>query len=106
MKSPVNGCACPYPKRTRVGDDAKGNRLLYCVEHGFVLIPIKVEFQPRRAKLFKIPTKAWVKKETVATKARFKEDGMEYPPPKQVGRRIERALKTEGALVVTRKGRR
>lgn len=65
-------CRCPHPEVTRVGDDAKGKRLLYCVTHGFSLKHVPVSAQPKRAVLLDIPTLKWVKAEKAATKRRFK----------------------------------
>ena len=64
-------CKCPYPEVTRVGDDAKGKRLVYCITHGFSLKRVPTSAQPKRAVLKDIPTLKWVKAEKVATKRRF-----------------------------------
>jgi hypothetical protein len=40
-------CRCKKPKKTRIGDDARGLRLMYCETHGFSLHRVPVYAQPR-----------------------------------------------------------
>lgn len=70
---------CFYPYATRIGDDSFGNRLCYCVNHGFFIHEVKYYksleeamrcrkggkiFPPRkRTLLMPIPTMAWRRKE-------------------------------------------
>jgi hypothetical protein len=73
-------CGCYYPYSTRIGDDPFGNRLIYCVNHGFFILKIeyfksieeafryrgrKFKFfpRPKRTILYTIPTMAWRRKE-------------------------------------------
>ena len=69
-------CRCKYPYRTRVGDDAKGHRLLFCINHGFMLMAIAQKFQPKRPVLRKLPTKVYIEQEAVRTERRFKKSGI------------------------------
>jgi hypothetical protein len=39
-------CRCHHPKKQRIGDDAKGLRLLYCEQHGFSLKKTPLYSQP------------------------------------------------------------
>lgn len=39
-------CHCKYPKKVRIGDDARGNRLVYCAQHGFSLVKVPMYAQP------------------------------------------------------------
>jgi hypothetical protein len=34
-------CGCYYPDSWRLGDDGKGNRLMFCLRHGFTLFKIR-----------------------------------------------------------------
>ncbi len=59
-------CGCFYPDSMRLGDDGKGNRLLFCTRHGFFLCRMRrnklnPEHQP--LELGKLPTEAWRNKE-------------------------------------------
>ena len=73
-------CGCFYPYITRIGDDPFGNRLCYCVNHGYLILKMKyfktleaafrykgkemIAFpRPKRTILYKIPTMAWRRKE-------------------------------------------
>jgi hypothetical protein len=42
----MTNCRCKYPTKQRVGDDGKGNRLLYCELHGFSLRRVPRYAQP------------------------------------------------------------
>lgn len=80
-------CGCFYPYSTRIGDDPFGNRLMYCVNHGYSIV--KIEYfntreeifsykgrkfkhfpRPKRTLLFPIPTMAWRRKEQKTMVAR------------------------------------
>ena len=64
MKSPSKICICSYPERVRIGDDKFGNRLLYCINHGFSTFrPKNLDRKYKRTILLKIPTLVWVKSE-------------------------------------------
>lgn len=76
----LSPCGCFYPYATRIGDDPFGNRIGYCINHGFQIL--KIEYfgtedemlrykgrkmkhfpRPKRTKLMPIPTMAWHRKE-------------------------------------------
>ena len=71
---PSGSCRCYYPEVTRLGDDHRGNRLLYCVNHGFALFKIPKSWgipKRKRAILRRLPTAAQIRAEKVATLKRI-----------------------------------
>lgn len=56
-------CGCCYPDVTRIGDDpARGVRILHCIVHGRMEIPLAGVRNPRVDEL-PIPTEEWRKQE-------------------------------------------
>ena len=69
-------CKCPYPEKVRVGDDAMGSRLLHCMQHGFSLMRVPKNAQPKSVVVNEIPSLRWRKSEHKKTMKRRRENGL------------------------------